>query len=111
MNMKRKPNAKEEPTEIQVAVGKANACSPKLVKGQGQLLSVQNGLVGKKLARPIRENVIEILTARRAVCMQLQTACDFAAPEIKELQQLMILAVQLISNTAESIKMVKPHMS
>lgn len=69
MKMKKEPKAKIEPTEIQVVVGKARACIPKLVKVQGQLLSVQNGLLGKKLARPIRENVIEILKENRVVCM------------------------------------------
>ena len=84
MNMKKEPTAKIEPTEIQVAVGKARACIPKLVKVQGQLLSVQNGLSGKKLAFPIRENVIETLKESCAVCMQLQTACNFSAPEINK---------------------------
>jgi len=81
--MKKEPKAKIEPTEIQVVVGKARACIPKLVKVQGQLLSVQNGLSGKKLVCPIRENVIEILKESRVVCMQLQTACNFSAPEMK----------------------------
>ena len=83
MKMKKEPKAKIEPTKIQVAVSKARACIPKLVKVQGQLLSVQNGLSGKKLARPIRKNVIEILKESRAVCMQLQTACNFSAPDMK----------------------------
>ena len=39
MKMKKEPKAKEKPTEIQVSVGKATACIPKLGKVQGQLLS------------------------------------------------------------------------